>query len=85
MEPIYDEMFKFWKLSWEAYKSNMALMQEQGEKMMDFFFSQAHSLQEDTRQNTREVMSAGEKAQQTYLKALEDTFSKMSDFMNKTK
>jgi hypothetical protein len=85
MEPIYDEMFKFWKLSWEAYRSNMALMQEQGEKMMDFFFSQAQSMQEDTRQSAREMMSAGEKAQQTYLKALEDTFSKMSDYLHKPK
>ncbi len=85
MDPIYDEMFKFWKLSWDAYKSNMALMQEQGEKMMDFFFNQASTLQEDTRQNAREMMSAGEKAQQTYLRALEDTFSKMSDVINKGK
>lgn len=83
MEQMYGEMFKLWKFSWESYKNNLALMQQQSEKMLDLFCSQSKSLQEGAQKNVKDILVTAQKAQDSYIQAMEDAFKKMEDLMAK--
>jgi hypothetical protein len=83
MEQMYGEMFKLWKFSWESYKNNLALMQQQAEKMLELFFSQSQSLQEGTQKNVKDMLAAAQKAQASYIQTMEDTFKTIEDIMAK--
>jgi hypothetical protein len=83
MEQMYGEMFKLWKFSWESYKNNLALMQQQAEKMLELFFSQSQSLQEGAQKNVKDMLATAQKAQASYIQTMEDAFKKIEDIMAK--
>jgi hypothetical protein len=82
MEQMYGEMFKLWRSSWETYKSNLAFMQQQAEKMMELFFSQ--TLPEGVQKNMKDVLATAQKAQESYIQAMEEAFQRMEDLMAKS-
>jgi hypothetical protein len=83
MEPMYGEMFKLWKLSWDSYKTSLTAMQSQAEKMLDLFFSQSQNLQEGARKNVKDVLGTAQKAQASYIQTMEEALQKIEDLMAK--
>jgi polyhydroxyalkanoate synthesis regulator phasin len=83
MEPIYSEMFKLWKFSWDSYKNNLTAMQEQAEKMLELFFSQGQSLQEGARKNVKDILGTAQKAQAAYIQTMEEALRKIEDIVAK--
>lgn len=83
MEQMYGEMFKLWKFSWESYKNNLTLMQQQSERMLDLFCSQSKSFQAGAQKNVKDILATAQKAQDSYIQAMEDAFKKMEDIMAK--
>jgi polyhydroxyalkanoate synthesis regulator phasin len=79
---MYGEMFKLWKFSWDSYKNHLAAMQEQAEKMLDLFFSQSQSLQEGTRKDVKDLLRTAQKAQASYIQAMEETLRKIEDVLS---
>jgi len=83
METMFGEMFKLWKLSWESYKNNLAVMQQQSEKMLDLFLNQSKSLQEEAPRIMKDILASAQKAQDSYIQAMEDAFKEVENIMAK--
>ena len=83
MEQMYGEMLRLWKLSWDSYKTNLAAMQSQAEKMLDLFFNQSQSLQEGTRKSVKDILGTAQKAQASYIQTMEEALQKIEDIMAK--
>ena len=79
MDKVHEEMFKAWRFSWENYVKTLAAVQEQGEKMLDLFFTQAGSLQEEAKKLFKEGMANMKEAQKTYLHTVDENMKKMEE------
>jgi hypothetical protein len=77
MEKIHEEMFKAWRLSWENYVKTLTALQEQGEKMLDLFFTQMGSLQQEGKKIFQEGIANMKAAQKTYLRTVDENLEKM--------
>lgn len=81
MEQMYGEVFKLWRFYWDGYKKNLTFMQQQSEKMLELFLSQ--TLQGEAQKSMKDILSAAQKAQESYIEAMEDAFRRMEDLMAK--
>ena len=79
MDKIHEEMLKVWKSSWENYVKTTSMMQEQGEKMLDLFFTQSGTLQEETKKLIKEGMANLKEAQKSYFQAVEENLKKIEE------
>jgi len=79
MDKVHEEMFKVWRSSWENYVKTLSMVQEQGEKMLDLFFTQSGTLQEDTKKLIKEGMVNLKEAQKSYFQAVEENLKKMEE------
>ena len=79
MDKIHEEMLKVWRSSWENYVKTTSMMQEQGEKMLDLFFTQSGTLQEETKKLIKEGMANLKEAQKSYFQAVEENLKKIEE------
>jgi len=79
MDKVYEEMFRLWRSSWENYAKNISLMQEQGEKMLDLFFTQSGTLQQETKKLIQEGMANLKEARKSYFQAVEENLKKIAE------
>lgn len=81
MDKVHEEMFKVWRSSWENYVKNLSMMQEQGEKMLDLFFTQSGTLQEETKKLIKEGMANVKEAQKSYFQVVEENLKKIEELV----
>ena len=79
MDKVHEEMFKVWRSSWENYLKTLSMVQEQGEKMLDLFFTQSGTLQEETKKLIKEGMANLKEAQKSYFQAVEENLKKIEE------
>lgn len=81
MEDFRREMFKLWKASWESYAKSVRGMSDQGEKMMEMFFTQGDAVKDEARKVYREISANTKTAQENYLKTIEENLAKMEEML----
>jgi hypothetical protein len=79
MDKVHEEMFKVWRSSWENYVKTLSMMQEQGEKMLDLFFTQSGTLQEEAKKLIKEGMANLKEAQKSYFQVVEENLKKIEE------
>jgi hypothetical protein len=81
MDDIRVEMLKGWKSSWTSYVDTLTMMQDQGEKMIDLFFTQSENVQKETKKLMKEGMSNAQEAQRSYFQAVDENLNKMEELL----
>jgi polyhydroxyalkanoate synthesis regulator phasin len=74
-------MVKTWKSSWSNYVKTLTSLQEQGQKMLDLYFSQAETAQNEAKKVLQEGLKNAQDAQTAYIKAVEDNLKKFEEMV----
>jgi inorganic pyrophosphatase len=85
MEDVRTEMLKTWKSTWANYVKTLTSLQEQGQKMLELYFSQSENVQAETQNVLKEGLKNAQEAQMAYVKAVEDNLKKFEDMINQKK
>ncbi len=76
-------MFKAWAASWESYMNTLSRIQEEGEKMLNIFFTQSDKTQEETKNLVKEGIANLRKAHKSYARAVEENLRKIEELFTK--
>jgi hypothetical protein len=85
MEDIRSEMLKTWKSTWTNYVKTLTNMQEQGQKMLELYFSQSENAQTESQKVLKEGLKNAQDAQMAYVKAVEDNLKKFEEMISQKK
>jgi hypothetical protein len=72
-------MLKNWKSLWSNYVSALTSMHEQGEKMLDLYFSQSDNLRTEAKKLLKEGLKNAQDAQMSFIKAFEDNLKNFEE------
>ncbi|MBM3150022.1 MAG: hypothetical protein FJZ88_08395 [Chloroflexi bacterium] len=79
MEDFQKQMVTMWRSSWETYVKTLSTMQEQGDKMLELFFTQSETLQDEAKSLVKDWVSNIKEAQKTYIQTVEENLKKIED------
>lgn len=85
MDKIHEEMFRVWRSSWEGYLRTLSALQEQGEKMLELFFSQSTLLQAEAKKLIKDGVANLKEAQKTYVHTVEENLKKIEELFKEKK
>jgi hypothetical protein len=83
MEDFQKQMVTVWRSSWETYVKTLSTMQEQGDKMLELFFTQSETLQDETKKLIKDWAANIKEAQKTYIRTVEDNLKKIEEQIGK--
>jgi hypothetical protein len=79
---IVKQMLEFHKTAFRNSFNAMVMLQDQTEKVMQNFFSQAAWIPEDLKKSSTEWISSYKKGRDDFKKAVDDNFRRVDDFFN---
>lgn len=85
MNDVRAGMVKFWKAVWANYVRTVTSMNDQGEKMLDLFFSHSENMQVEAKRLLKEALKNAQDAQMAFIKAFEDNLKKFEKKPNRNK
>jgi hypothetical protein len=81
---IVRQMLEFHKSTFRNSFNAMVILQDQTEKIMQTFFSQAAWIPEDLKKSVNDWVSSYKKGRDEFKKAVDDNFIRIDDFFSRT-